>query len=69
MAYSSNVQDIITRSTIWDFSTLEITDFVLCDPYVRASGTESPKVYEILGIDKDPEKSTVKLTLRYVRAS
>jgi len=66
MAWSSNVTDIVVRSTHWEHSDLTVTDFVICDPVTRLNQTEQKAVYEIIGIVKDPEKLSVTLTLRKV---
>lgn len=68
MEWSSNIQDIITRSTIWDHSDLEIMDFVLCSPTTRQSQADAKAVYEVLGIQKDFDNLKVTLTLRYIKA-
>lgn len=68
MRFSSNVQDIISRSIPLVNNDLEIADFVICDPLIRPLGTEARAIYEILGLEKDLEKEQIKLTLRYVKA-
>lgn len=69
MALSKNVKDVVTRSIAFDTS-LEIMDFVMCDPKSRMYDkygnaiTPSPGKWEILGIEYDVNKLRTKLTLR-----
>lgn len=70
MEWSSNVQDIVERQVCWDKGyQIEITDFVWCDPYRRESGTENKAVYEVLGVQKNIEKLSVTLSVRFVRSN
>lgn len=68
MEWSSDIQDIITRATVWDHSDLEIMDFVLCSPTTRQSQADAKAVYEVLGVQKDFDNLKVTLTLRYIKA-
>lgn len=67
LGISSNVQDIIERTTIWDHADIEICDFVIADPLSRISDDPTYSVYEVLATDKDAINSEVKLALRYVK--
>lgn len=71
MSQSYSVTDIVTRSTVWANSDIEICDFIIADPTARYSRIDTPvwAIYEVLGTEKNPEAATVKLTMRYVRAS
>jgi len=66
--FSSNVEDIVKRSTKWQNSDLEIMDFVICDPTRRYSKTDTLAIYEVVGIEKSFANMTVKFSLRYVKA-
>jgi hypothetical protein len=66
MDWSSNVRNIITRKTSWQYSNIEMTDFVICDPVSRISQAETRGVYEVLSVSKDPNKGEVVFTMRYV---
>jgi len=68
MRFSSNVQDIISRSISLQDNDIEIADFIICDPLARVNATETRAIYEVLGLEKDLESEVLKLTLRYVKA-
>ena len=65
--YSSNIPNVISRSvTFYENKDLEIMDFVICVPYSREGMREEYGVYEIIGLQKDIEKNSVKLTMRFI---
>lgn len=68
MDISSNVSDIITRTTKWQHSNIEIADFVICDPVSRLSGTETLAVYEVMSAEKNVATLDCKFSFRYVLA-
>jgi hypothetical protein len=68
LSIQSVVSDVIARKVPWVHSDLEVTNFIIASPATRLNATESWGVYELLGVDKDIEKSEVKLTMRYVEA-
>ena len=67
MSVSGNVADIIRRSVTWENRTIELCDFIACDPVSRVSEAETKKVYEVIGIEKNIDNLTLNLELRYVR--
>jgi len=69
MNISSNISDIVERTTNWNYSTIEPTDFVIAAPMDRVSATtETFGIYEVMNATKNLEKFNVKLSLRYVKA-
>lgn len=65
--YSSDIPNVISRSvTFYENKDLEIMDFVICAPYSRDGMREEYGVYEIIGLQKDIEKNSVKLTMRFI---
>lgn len=66
MNFSSNIEDIVERTTSIEHVDLEIMDFIICDPITRVSQDEVLAVYEVLGISFNPEDLTVTLTMRRV---
>jgi hypothetical protein len=67
LSISTNIQDVVKRQVSWDFRTIELCDFIICDPVARVSHTEDKNIYEVIGIEKNLESLTVNLTLRYVK--
>lgn len=70
MNISKIVQDLITRPTKWQNSDLEPGDFIIASPVTRKSEAPQWGVYEVVGVEKDPDpiKLDVKLSMRFVKS-
>ena len=66
MQYSSNVKDIISNSLPIEYDYLEIRDFVTTSPDKRIGQSEEYKTYEVLSVERDYIKNTVKVKLREI---
>ncbi|MGD8305204.1 MAG: hypothetical protein PVF17_00995 [Ignavibacteria bacterium] len=69
MEISSNINDIVERTTHWAYADIEPTDFIIANPTDRVSSTvDNWGIYEILNVTKSLENFTVKLKMRFVKA-
>jgi hypothetical protein len=67
MNISSDVSDIIKRTTKWQNSEIEASDFVICDPVSRLDEDETLAVYEVLSVDKNLSTLDCTFSFRYVK--
>jgi hypothetical protein len=67
MNISSDVSDIIKRTTKWQNSEIEASDFVICDPVSRLDEVETLAVYEVLSVDKNLATLDCTFSFRYVK--
>ena len=66
MQYSSNVNDIIANSLPIEYDYLEIRDFIITSPDKRIGQDAEMRTYEVLYVERDYIKNTVKLKLREI---
>lgn len=66
MQYSSNVKDIISNSLPIEYDYLEIRDFIITSPDKRIGQDAEYKTYEVLSVERDYLKNTVKVKLREI---
>ena len=67
MDRSQLVQDVVKRSVPFTHFDLEIMDFVICDPRARVGATETPAIWEVIGINKNLTNYSIELTLQYIK--
>jgi hypothetical protein len=68
MELSSEIDDIIERTTNWSYVNIEPTDFIIANPTDRISSTSGNfGIYEVLGVTKNLENFTIKLSMRFVK--
>lgn len=67
MDRSQLVQDVVKRSVPFTHYDLEIMDFVICDPRARVGATETPAIWEVIGINKNLTNYSIELTLQYIK--
>ena len=70
LKYRTSVPDVVSRSIKLNENTrsLEIMDFIICDPLTRVSQDTDYGVWEILGIVKDIDEMKINLTLRKIKS-
>lgn len=68
MLFSYNIKDIVERSVNWNFYDLELFDFVYAAPKTRVKNISNEVLakYEVIGISKNLNNKTIKLTLKEV---
>ena len=66
MEFSQYIEDIVKITVPFKFYTLEIMDFVICDPRRRESETDTLGVWEVIEIAKDFNKFNITLTLKFI---
>ena len=67
MLSSKAPTDIVTRQVKFQHYELEIMDFIYADPKCRNTGTYSPSIWEIIGIDKSLDTWSINLTMKYIK--
>ena len=66
MQYSSDVKDIISNTLPIEYDYLEIRDFIITSPDKRIGQDAEYKTYEVLSVERDYLKNTVKVKLREI---
>jgi len=66
MTFSSDVKDVVTRTTKTQNYNIEIGDFIVADPDKRVSGEEDFDTYEVIGKVLDVQNFTVTLSMQKV---
>jgi hypothetical protein len=67
MSLSYYVTDIVTRSLPWEYSDIEICDFITASPSTRSGSIDVWGVYEVTEVSLDIDKKQVSLSMRYVQ--
>lgn len=67
MMFSKNIREVVSRSTKTQNIDLEIMDFIIAEPLKRIYGENRLAIYEIIGIQKNLSKMSVKLDMQFVR--